>query len=132
MLKTPLLSPAPTDKVQGMRQSHQLGPWPVNYSSATWLNHGMAGSRSSTMGQVSGVTLPTPNSLGRHVYLRLKGPLLARPVNEPALDQEKQQIEAVAQRAGRENRRIHVGHREQLLGFEHPVTEPVGRADEHL
>src|ERR1700730_4538092 len=78
MPKTPLLSPAPTDKVQGMRQSHQLGPWPVNYISAAWLNHGMARSRSSTMCQAPGVTLPTSNSLGRHVYLRLKGPSKGR------------------------------------------------------
>src|ERR1700730_11393864 len=74
MLKTPLLSPAPTDKVQGMRQSHQLGPWHVNYISAAWSNHGMAGARSSTMGQAPGVTLPASKSLGRHVYLRLKRP----------------------------------------------------------
>src|ERR1700730_4002504 len=69
MLKTPLLSPAPTDKVQGMRQSHQLGPWHVNYISAAWSNHGMAGARSSATGQAPGVNLPASNSFGRHVYL---------------------------------------------------------------
>src|SRR3984893_5362561 len=78
MLKTPLLSPAPTDKVQGMRQSHLLGPWPVSYSSATWVNHGMAGSRSSTMGPAPRVHFPTSSSLRRHVYLRLKGPSKGR------------------------------------------------------
>src|SRR5262249_47707642 len=59
-------------------------------------------------------------------------PSLPRPVNERALDQQKHEIEAVAQPAGREDRRVHVGHGEQLLRLEHALTEAVGRADEHL
>src|SRR5215470_7112946 len=58
--------------------------------------------------------------------------LLAGPMDEPALDEKKHQVEAVAQRAGGENRRVHVGHLEQLLGLEHPLAESIGRADEHL
>src|SRR6266436_2324467 len=59
-------------------------------------------------------------------------PSLPRPVDELALDQQKHEIEAVAQGAGREDRRVHVGHGEQLLRLEHALPEAVGRADEHL
>src|SRR5262249_14148116 len=59
-------------------------------------------------------------------------PSLPRPVDELALDQQKQEIEAVAQPAGREDRRVHIGHGEQLLRLEHALTQAVGRADEHL
>src|SRR5438309_9862272 len=57
---------------------------------------------------------------------------LAGPVHEPALDQQEQEIEAIAERTGGKDRRIHVGHGKQLLGFEHALAEAVGRADEHL
>jgi hypothetical protein len=57
---------------------------------------------------------------------------LARPVNEPALDHQKEQIEAVAQCSRREDRGIHVRHCKQLLRFTHAVAEPVGGTDEHL
>src|SRR4051812_851384 len=58
--------------------------------------------------------------------------LLARPVHEGALDELKQQVQAVAERAGGEDRRIHVGHVEELLGLEHALAEAVGGADEHF
>src|SRR3984893_5142056 len=58
--------------------------------------------------------------------------LLARPVHEATLDREKEEIEAIAERAGGEDRGIHVGHIEQLLRLEHALAKPVGRADEHL
>src|SRR5258708_10284420 len=60
------------------------------------------------------------------------GPSLPRPVDELALDQQKQEIESVAQAAGREDRRVHVGHGEQFLRPEHAPPEPVSLADEHL
>src|SRR5258708_36087110 len=60
------------------------------------------------------------------------GPSLPRPVDELALDQQKQEIESVAQAAGREDRRVHVGHGEQLLRLEHALPEAVGRAEAHL
>src|SRR5262249_38051900 len=59
-------------------------------------------------------------------------PPLSRPENELAPDQQKHEIGAIAQTAGGEDRRIHVGHGEQLLRLEHALTEAVGRADEHL
>src|SRR6202158_2300171 len=58
--------------------------------------------------------------------------LPARPVYEATLDGEEQEVEAIAERAGGEDRGIHVGHVEQLLRLEHALAEPVGRADEHL
>src|SRR5262249_47881459 len=46
-------------------------------------------------------------------------PSLPRPVDELALDQQKQEIEAVAQPAGRQDRRVHIGHGAQLLPPQH-------------
>ena len=51
--------------------------------------------------------------------------LLAGPVHETALDQKKEQVEAIAEHAGGEDRRIHARHVEQLLRLEHAVAEPV-------
>src|ERR1700730_15983044 len=59
-------------------------------------------------------------------------PLLARPMHEATLDREEQEIEAIAERAGGEDRGIHVRHVKQLLRLEHALPESVGRADEHL
>src|SRR5258707_5890456 len=59
-------------------------------------------------------------------------PLFARPVHEAPFDREKEEIETIAERAGGEDRCIHVGHVEQLLRLEHTLAKPVGRADEHL
>src|SRR5216684_3975175 len=58
--------------------------------------------------------------------------LSAGPVHEAAFDQQEHEIERVAERAGREDRRIHARHVKQLLRFEHTLAEPVGRADEHF
>src|SRR6185312_16392502 len=41
--------------------------------------------------------------------------LFAGPVDEAPLDQQEQQVEPVAERAGGEDGGVHVGHREQLL-----------------
>src|SRR5262245_62580312 len=54
-----------------------------------------------------------------HAVFRVKllsamDPSLPRPVNEPALDQQKHEIEDVAQPAGREDRRATVRHGDQL------------------
>src|SRR5713101_3844616 len=62
----------------------------------------------------------------------ISDPLLARPMHEAPLDREEQKIEPIAERAGGEDRGIHVGHVEQLLRLEHALPKPVGRADEHL
>src|ERR1700674_2802005 len=58
--------------------------------------------------------------------------LFPRPMDEAALDHEEQEIEPIAERAGRKDRRVHVGHGEQLLRLEHPMAEAVDRSDEHL
>src|SRR4051812_13850373 len=59
-------------------------------------------------------------------------PLLSRPMNELALDQQKHEIEAVAEPPGGKDRRVHIGHGEQLLCLEHALAQPIRRADEHL
>src|SRR5262249_52187225 len=59
-------------------------------------------------------------------------PSLPRPGKELAPAKQKHEFEAVPQPAGREDRRVHIGHGEQLLRLEHALTEAVGRADEHL
>src|SRR6202158_1741331 len=61
-----------------------------------------------------------------------KNPLLARPVHEATLDRKEEQIEAIAERAGGEDRGIHIGHVKQLLRLEHALAGPAGRTDEHL
>src|SRR6202171_3969996 len=63
--------------------------------------------------------------------MRIAG-LLSRPVDEAALDQQEEQVQPVAERAGGEDRRIHPRHLEQLLRLEHAVAEAVLRADVHL
>src|SRR5688572_19412777 len=58
--------------------------------------------------------------------------LLAGPVNEIPLDQQEEQVQAVTEGACGKDRRVHVGHVEQLLRLEHPMPKAVGRADEHF
>src|SRR5215472_15791195 len=60
------------------------------------------------------------------------GNLFSGPVDELALDEQKHEVEAVAQPAGGEDRRVHVGHGEELLRLEYALAEPVGGANEHL
>ena len=60
------------------------------------------------------------------------GRSLPGPVYEALFDHQEQDVEPVAERAGGEDRRIHVRHVEQLLRLEHAEAEPVDRTDEHF
>jgi hypothetical protein len=53
-------------------------------------------------------------------------------MHDAALDQLEEQIEAVAESPGREDRGVHLGHLEQLLRLEDAMAEAVRRTDEHL
>ena len=46
-------------------------------------------------------------------------------MHKTPLDDQEQEVQAIAESAGREDRGIHLRHGEQLLGFEHAVTETV-------
>src|SRR4029077_11928412 len=54
--------------------------------------------------------------------------LFAGPVDELALDREEKQIQPIAERAGGEDRRVHVGHFEHLLRLESARAVSRGRA----
>src|SRR5262245_13544218 len=56
----------------------------------------------------------------------------AGPVHEQLLDDEEQEIGAVAERAGDQDRAVHVGELVADLRVDDAVTETVGGADEHL
>ena len=53
-------------------------------------------------------------------------------MHDAALDELEEKIEAVAESSGGEDRRVHIGHLEQLLRLEDPVAQTVRRTDEHL
>ena len=53
-------------------------------------------------------------------------------MNEAAFNDQKQQVQAIAKRSGGEDRGVHIRHVEQLLRLEHALSEPIGRANEHL
>jgi hypothetical protein len=52
------------------------------------------------------------------------GPATFPPAGEGAFDQEEHEGEPVAERAGSEDRGVHVGAFEQLLRLEHAVPRP--------
>src|SRR5262249_29370390 len=64
--------------------------------------------------------------------LRWNQKLSSGPVDEQLLDHEEQKVAAVANRAGDQDRTVHVGELIGDLGIDNPMTQTVNRPDEHL
>lgn len=58
--------------------------------------------------------------------------LAARPMHEMPLDDQKKQIEPIAERSSSKDGGVHIGHGEQLLRLEHTVPKSVSGPDEHF